>query len=188
MNDEKLKEYVFECFDNWQLNKLLKIKDNVYFIYFAEQIIKETFGLGYKASFTTNDVKRINSELGKVKDAINGMSDDVRFMFNYGLGIESFKRAARIMMNSTYSDDGKLPADLPNPVQEILNGLDRVHVKKGLTRRLQIGDDAKYLFDMFNIKTDRTSSGDFTMFLTIILSVIGVKHGANDLAIETLKR
>lgn len=187
MSDVKLKKYVFKCFDDWQLNKLLTIKDDMYFIYFSEQIVKETFGLGYKDSYTTDDVKRINNELDKVKDALNNLSDDVRFMFNYGLGIEAFKHATNSMLSSTYDDEGRIIQYVPDPTQDIQNCLVKVKLKKGLTRRLQIGDDAKYLFDMFNIKTDKKSSGDFTMYLTIILSVIGVKHGANDLAIETLK-
>ena len=182
---------------------LYKVKNNQWFIYFAERIVEyhlDDTPLATKG-LSTKDAKNINSELEQVRKSLNGLSEYARFLLNYQLGIELFGDPYHMITDSTYDDKDEF--DIPDPVQDLLNGLEKVEAKRSMNERQQLGFDALCLLHQFDIKVDESRSGNFTRLLMVLIDASHLyiyskkssktkyrffNDHANKLARETLKR
>lgn len=170
-----LKDYKPQCLDSWAIERLRRIKDDDSFIFLTDVTIGVILGrdtpdeLKSKIS-TAGDANRTNDELDKVRNALSGLSDDARALFNISLvGEEAY------IFDSPDDQVGK-----------ILNALDTVASKRSPTHRRRIGEDALRVFKMHGLRPDSSRSGDFTRYLAIILLACNLKHDENKLARDIL--
>lgn len=157
-----------------QIKRLFAIKGNKWFVYFAEQMVKdlvEDTEPFWKNIESAKVAKQINNEIGNLKDSLKGLSEDARSCVNQALGGNDF------LLN-----DGL------DMIPIILYRLDRINAQKSLTKRLQIGDDALHQFNVFKLKATTYYDGAFVEYLDIILTASGLSFRAVVLAKNILSR